>query len=124
MSDSHPTNAELAILQALWRRGPSTVREVCDEMGRSSGYTTVLKILQIMTQKGLVQRDKSDRAHVYQARHSEEQIQRGLVNDLLTKAFRGSSQRLVMRALSAKPVSAEELAAIRKLIDEMEDKAP
>jgi BlaI family penicillinase repressor len=117
-----PTDGELAILRALWRRGPSTVREVQAELGgeQTTGYTTVLKLMQIMTEKGLLTRDDSERAHVYQASESEEQAQRGLVTDLLDRAFGGSAQQLVMRALTTGRASAEELAEIRKLLDELE----
>src|SRR5919202_1899583 len=110
-----PTDAELAILRVLWQRGPSTVREVHEELSRErgTGYTTVLKLLQIMFEKGLVARDESERAHVYRPRQSEEQAQRRLVTDLLDRAFGGSAQQLVLRALTAKPASPEELAEIR-----------
>lgn len=119
-----PTDAELAILSVLWRRGPSTVRDVFEALheGSGAGYTTVLKLLQIMTQKGLVKRDESQRSHVYRAAASEEQTQKRLVGDLLDKAFGGSAQALVMRALSVKPASEAELAAIRALLDEAEPK--
>lgn len=117
-----PTDAELAILRVLWRRGASTVRQVNEELARRSptGYTTVLKLLQIMTEKGLVERDESERAHVYVARLPEEQTLGQLVGDLLDRAFEGSASRLVMRALESRPASATELAEIRRLLDEME----
>jgi len=119
-----PTDAELAILRVLWERGPSTVREVQEELNHSrrTGYTTVLKLLQIMTEKGLVHRDDTDRAHVYRARLTEEQTQRQLVRDLLDRAFGGSSQKLVMQALRArgKPLPPDQLDEIRKLLDEFE----
>jgi len=116
-----PTDAELAILRVLWRRGPSTVRQVHEALGRDreTGYTTILKLMQIMNEKGLVERDESERTHVYQARFSEEQTQQRLVNDLLEKAFGGSASQLVMRALAAKEASADELERIRRLLDEM-----
>jgi len=118
-----PTDAELAILRVLWRRGPSTVREVQDELNttRQTGYTTVLKLLQIMTDKALVRRDETDRAHVYEARLTEEQTQRQLVRDLLERAFGGSAEKLVMQALRArkKPLPPEELDEIRKLLDKL-----
>ncbi len=118
-----PTDAELEILRVLWQRGPSTVRHVQEELSRSreSGYTTVLKLLQIMIDKGLVLRDESQRSHVYRARHKQEQTQRQLVSDLLSRAFGGSADQLVMQALRAKKVSGEELAEIRKLLDELEE---
>lgn len=114
-----PTDAELAILRVLWERGPSTVRQVHDVLlrERPTAYTTALKLLQIMTEKGLVRRDETDRTHVYQARLSEEQTQRQLVRDLLDRAFGGSASKLVMQALAARRASPEELGEIRKLIE-------
>ncbi len=116
-----PTDGELEILCVLWENGPSTVRQVHEVLSRSRdvGYTTVLKMLQIMTEKGLVVRDESRRSHVYRSRFSEEQTQRQLVGDLLSKAFGGCMERLVMQALSARKVSPRELAEIRKLLDEL-----
>lgn len=117
-----PTDAELAILRVLWKQGPSTVREVQEalEVSQPTGYTTALKLLQIMATKGLVDRDESQRTHIYRARAGEEETQRHLVADLLERAFGGSSHRLVMQALSSKRSTPEELQAIRRLIDEME----
>src|ERR687897_381075 len=114
-----PTDAELAILRVLWELGPSTVRQVHDVLlrERPAAYTTALKLLQIMTEKGLVRRDETDRTHIYQARLTEAQTQRQLVRDLLDRAFGGSSTKLVMQALNAKRASAEEMTEIRKLID-------
>ena len=114
-----PTDAELAILRILWDRGPSTVRQVHDILGRDrqAAYTTALKLLQIMTEKGLVERDERDRTHIYRARLSEETTQRQLVRDLVDRAFAGSSSKLVMQALATKRASAEELRDIRKAID-------
>jgi BlaI family penicillinase repressor len=119
---SRPTDAELAILRVLWSRGPSTVRQVHEALSREreTGYTTVLKFMQIMTEKGLVERDESERTHVYQARFTQEQTQQRLVIDLLEKAFGGSASQLVMQALAAKPASADELAQIRRMLDELE----
>jgi predicted transcriptional regulator len=117
-----PTDAELAILRVLWSRGPSTVREVAEAMGREGAYTTVLKLLQIMTEKRLVRRDEGARSHVYEAAGSEERTQRQLVGDLLDRAFDGSAARLVMQALAAKKASREELAEIRKLIEKHQQK--
>lgn len=118
-----PTDAELAILRVLWERGPSTVREVHDALSQThdSGYTTILKLLQIMTDKGLVVRDESQRAHVYSSRLGEQKTQRQLLGDLIDRAFGGSPAKLVMQALSASKASAEELHAIRQLIDQMEE---
>lgn len=120
-----PTAGELAILRVLWDRGPSTVRDVLEQLHdeRGTGYTTTLKLLQIMTTKGLVERDESQRTHVYQAALRAEDTQRQLVRDLLDRAFNGSSQQLVMQALSAKKASREELAEIRRLIDTMSKNA-
>jgi len=119
---SRPTDGELAILRVLWRRGPSTVRQAHEILSRNReiGYTTVLKLMQIMTEKGLAERDESDRTHVYRARLTQEQTQRQLLSDLLEKAFSGSASQLVMQALAAKPASANELAMIRRLLDELE----
>ncbi len=117
-----PTDAELAILRVLWRNGPSTVRQVHEGLASATPtvYTTVLKLLQIMTEKGLVTRDESQRAHVYTTRLPEEETQGQLVGDLLDRAFGGSASRLVMRALASRPASAEELSEIRKMLDELE----
>lgn len=119
-----PTGAELEILGVLWDRGPSTVREVHERLakGRDLGYTTVLKLLQIMAEKGLVRRDESQRAHVYAARIPAEQTQRQLVGDLLDRAFGGSAALLVQQALSSKRPSAQELSRIRVYLDELEGK--
>jgi predicted transcriptional regulator len=114
-----PTDAELAILRILWERGPSTVRQVHDILGqeRTAAYTTALKLLQIMTEKGLVERDERDRTHIYRARLSEETTQRQLVRDLVDRAFGGSATKLVMQALATKRASADELRDIRQAID-------
>ncbi len=117
-----PTDAELAILRVLWRRGPSSVKDVHEELTRSAptGYTTTLKQLQIMAEKGLVDRDESQRAHLYTTRLAAEQTQTQLVRDLLDRAFEGSATRLVLRALSSRPATPEELAEIRELLDQLE----
>ncbi|HLJ73842.1 MAG TPA: BlaI/MecI/CopY family transcriptional regulator [Thermoanaerobaculia bacterium] len=117
-----PTDAELAILRVLWDRGRSTVRDVHDELNRhaATGYTTVLKMLQIMTEKGLVVRDETQRAHIYEARHSEQKTQRQLLSDLADRAFGGSATKLVMQALSGRKANSEELSAIRNLLDRLE----
>jgi predicted transcriptional regulator len=112
-----PTDAELGILRVLWARGPSTVREVAEALGRDESYTTMLKLLQIMTEKGLVERDESARTHVYRSTHSEEKTQKQLVADLLSRAFDGSAAKLVLHALDSGTASKEELAEIRRLID-------
>ena len=117
-----PTTAELEILQVLWADGPSTVREVHERLNaeKPTGYTTVLKLMQIMADKGLVQRNEKQRAHVYQAAVRREQTQTDMVRDLVDKVFGGSASRLVMHALSSRKSSAAELAEIRKTLDEME----
>ena len=117
-----PTPAELEILRLLWENGPSTVREIQERMEeqRPTRYTTALKLLQIMTDKGLVRRDETARAHVYAAGAPEDQTQRQLVRDLLDRAFGGSATKLVMHALSARKTSREELARIREMLDRLE----
>ena len=120
-----PTDAELSILQVLWQRGPCTVREVFEAIAPEGhiGYTAVLKLMQIMATKGLVSRDDSERAHVYRAEQSEEYAQRCLTGEFVEKVFGGSAQRLVLQALATNKTSAEELAEIRRLLDELEGKA-
>jgi BlaI family penicillinase repressor len=119
-----PTQAETAILQVLWQRGPSTVREVHEvlNMERDMGYTTVLKLLQIMHDKGLVRRDESERSHRYQAVSSQRWTQQQLLGELLDRVFGGSMPKLVMHALSSRKASPEDLAEIRNLLDELEAK--
>jgi BlaI family transcriptional regulator, penicillinase repressor len=121
-STPRPTDTELAILRVLWRIGPATVRAVHTDLARddATGYTTVLKMLQIMTEKGLVTRDESERSHVYHPAVSEQSVQRRLVGHLLERAFGGSAQKLVLQALAGKKSSPKELAEIRKLLDQME----
>ena len=117
MSDlKKPTEAELAILRVLWSKGSSTVREVAEAMDRGGAYTTILKLMQIMTEKGLIVRDDATRAHVYQAACSEDQTQRQLVKDLLDRLFDGSAAKLVMQALATKRASPEELREIRRAL--------
>ena len=117
-----PTDAELAILNVLWEHGPCTVRRVQEalERGKPTGYTTALKLLQVMTEKGLVLRDESQRSHIYRAGSSEEQTQRQLVGDLIRRAFGGSARKLVMQALATKRASSEELEEIGRLLDRLE----
>ena len=115
-----PTDAELAILRVLWARGPSTVRQIAEAMaeaGRETGYTTALKLLQIMTEKGIVVRDESARTHIYAPASTQDQTQRQMVTDLLDRVFDGSAAQLVMQALAAKKTTPEELAEIRKLLN-------
>ena len=111
-----PTDAELGILTVLWSRGPSTVRQIAEDMGREAGYTTILKLLQIMTEKRLVVRDEGARTHVYAAAYTQDQTQRQLVADLLERAFDGSAAKLVLQALAASKTSPEDLAEIKKLL--------
>jgi predicted transcriptional regulator len=118
-SPPKPTDAELNILQVLWKTGAATVKQVQQKLGADTGYTTVLKFLQIMTEKGLVRRDESERAHVYRATLSEDETQRQLVSGLLKRAFGGSTSRLVLQALASRKTSANDLAEIRRLIDKL-----
>ena len=119
-----PTDRELQILRILWDDGPSTVRQVNVAMNREDqvGYTTTLKLMQIMAEKGLLVRDKSQFKHIYQPAITEESTQKQLIGQLLERAFSGSAEKLVMRALSAKKVPAAELAKIRKMLDKIEGK--
>jgi BlaI family penicillinase repressor len=116
-----PTEAELTILNILWAIGPATVREVHDALsGKQIGYTTVLKQMQLMVEKGLLERSERFRSHVYDASVPKEQTQRLLASNLLHRAFDGSAKNFVLGAFSSKKVSAIELAEIRKLLDEFE----
>jgi predicted transcriptional regulator len=112
-----PTDAEIDILAVLWRRGPATVREVHQELGKDCGYTTTLKQMQLMTEKGLLARSERFRSHVYEAGVPREQTQKQIAGDLLMRAFGGSAKSLVMGALAASPASREELAEIRKMLE-------
>ncbi|HEY7392924.1 MAG TPA: BlaI/MecI/CopY family transcriptional regulator [Bryobacteraceae bacterium] len=120
-----PTDAELEILQVLWTRGASTVRDVFEELKQAKpvGYTTVLKLMQIMAEKGLVRRNEEQRTHVYQAMAPRESTERQIVGDLLDRAFGGSAAQLVMRALSTKRATAAEIDQIRHLLNQYEEKA-
>jgi predicted transcriptional regulator len=117
-----PTEAEFTILRVLWEGGPRSVRDIQKVMleTRPTGYTTVLKLLQIMTEKGLVERDETCRPQIYRARHSQEQTQRQLLRDLLDRAFGGSVRTMVLQALATKKSTAEELEAIEKFLDRFE----
>jgi predicted transcriptional regulator len=115
-----PTTAELDILAVLWRLGPSTVRDVHDALGKESGYTTTLKQMQLMTEKGLLVRSERFRSHVYEAGIPKEQTQAQIAADLLARAFDGSARSLVIGALSAQPATREELADIKELIEQFE----
>jgi predicted transcriptional regulator len=114
-----PTDAELAILRVLWDLGPATVRQVHESLAevRDTGYTTTLKLMQIMAEKKLVTRDESARTHVYEAKLTQEETQRQLVSDLMDRAFGGSASALVLQALRAGSASPEELATIEQLIE-------
>jgi BlaI family transcriptional regulator, penicillinase repressor len=122
MATPRPTPAELEILRVLWDRGPSVVREVQEALNarRPTGYTTALKLLQIMTDKGLVSRDEDTRAHVYSARLPQAQTQSELVRDLVDRAFGGSAASLVAQALSARGASTDEIVKIRRALDDLE----
>jgi predicted transcriptional regulator len=128
MASTQPTDAELAILQVLWQRGTASVREVNDDLNEHRdrdnqiGYTTTLKLMQIMADKGLVERDTSSRTHIYRAAFRENEIQRNLLDRFVQTAFRGSAADLVLRALGSESTSPEELAEIKKLIAELEQK--
>jgi predicted transcriptional regulator len=117
-----PTASELEILRVLWTRGPSTVREVYEALSEKKpvGYTTVLKLLQIMTAKGTVRRNENQRAHVYEARQPAEQTKRQLAGDVLQRVFEGSASQLMMHALAGRRASREEVEELRRLIDEYE----
>jgi len=117
-----PTEAELEILQVLWENGPSTVRFVNDELNRKKrvGYTTTLKIMQIMTDKNLVRRDEANRSHVYSVQIEKEETQNLLLDKFLTNTFGGSSMKLVMQALGNHKPSKDELEQIKKLINTLE----
>lgn len=117
-----PTDAELEILEVLWASGPSTVREVHSAISvrRETIYTTILKLMQIMLVKQLVDRETKQRSHVYRAKRKAELTQRQLVKDLVSRAFGGSANRLVMQALQVQKISADEIEAIRELLDDLE----
>jgi BlaI family penicillinase repressor len=122
MNPPLPTDSELDILAVLWARGPATVRDVHEVIAKRkpTQYTTVLKTMQIMAEKGLLRRDETERAHVYEPCRSKEWTQRMLAGDLLHRAFGGSASSLVMGALSARKATSEEVKEIRKLLDEYE----
>jgi len=117
-----PTHAEIAILAELWRLGASSVREVHEALGKDSGYTTTLKLMQLMFEKGLVVRNERYRSHLYEARAPKEQTQRQIAGDLMKRAFDGSAKSLVLGALAAQPASSKDLDEIRSLLDELEER--
>jgi predicted transcriptional regulator len=114
-----PTDAELGILTVLWKHGALTVREVHEASGETTGYTTTLKQLQVMTDKGLVVRNEAQRAHVYQAKYTRKETQQLLLTGLLNRAFSGSTAQLVMQALASKRASSGELAEIKRLVEQL-----
>lgn len=111
-----PTDAELELLKVLWQRGPSTVREVLEHLDRDTGYTTVLKLFQIMHGKGLVERDESARSHRYSPAHARDHVEGGMLRDFTRRLFEGSTQQLVQAALAHEKVGADELAEIERMI--------
>lgn len=119
---TNPTDAELSILKVLWRKGPSTVRDVQEALSveRKTGYTTALKLLQIMTEKGLVARDETSRAHVYRPSSSEDETQKRIVGDLLDRVFGGSAAKLVLHSLSSQQASPQEIQQIRDMLAKLE----
>jgi len=121
-SSQRPTASELEILGVLWTRGPSTVRQVLDALNetREVGYTGALKLLQIMTAKGMVRRNESQRAHVYEARRPAEQTKRQLAGDMLQRVFEGSASQLMLHALAGRRASREEMDEIRRILDQCE----
>jgi predicted transcriptional regulator len=114
-----PTDAELQILQVLWARGPSSVRDIHNELGARISYTGVLKLMQIMFEKGLLARDDTERTHIYKPLQPEAQTQRRLAGDLMQRAFGGSARKLIAAALSSRRATPAELEEIKKLIDDM-----
>ena len=121
---NNPTRSELAILQILWSRGPSTVREIHETLSQEKevGYTSALKLLQIMTTKGIVKRIEDGRAHVYSATHAAEKTKQQFASDVLTRVFRGSASQLMQHALAGRRASKQEIDELRKLLDEHERK--
>lgn len=117
-----PTDAELSILRVLWQRGPSTVRDVWEQLNpeQQTGYTTILKLMQIMFDKGLLERDQTQRSHIYRASVSQEQTQRQVVGLMVERVFAGSASKLVLQALASRKATRAELAEIRNLLDELE----
>jgi predicted transcriptional regulator len=124
ISRPQPTHSELAILEVLWNHGDSTVRQVFEQLAktREIGYTTVLKLMQIMVDKGLLSRTDQGRAHLYHPTEPPSSAKQSLLRDLMTRAFRGSAQELILHALSAQQTSSQEREEIRKLLDSMENR--
>ena len=122
---NRPTNKELTVLGILWERGPCTVRQVHDilEQGKDTSYTTTLKLMQLMLEKGLLTRDTSRRSHIYDAATNAEQGQGYVLDDVIDRVFSGSAQRMLMRALSKNRMSREELVSLKKLLNKMEPKS-
>ncbi len=117
-NQTKPTESELAILGLLWEHGPSTVRQIHERMGRDTGYTSVLKLMQIMTEKGLLLRKRAGKSHVYRPKGSQHSMVQAVVGPLLDRVFGGSTRKLLAAALAAKKTSPAELAEIRAMIDE------
>jgi len=117
-----PTPAEVDILAVLWRLGPATVREVHEELAKDCGYSTTLKQMQLMTEKGLLVRTERFRSHVYEPAVPQQQLQTRIAGDLLKRVFGGSARQMIQGALGAQPASADELADIRKMLDELDRK--
>jgi BlaI family penicillinase repressor len=115
-----PTPAEVDILAALWRLGPATVREVHEDLGKDCGYNTTLKQMLLMTEKGLLVRSERFRSHVYEPAAPKDQMQQRIAGDLVRRVFEGSARSLIMGALGAQPISAEERADIRRMIDDLD----
>ena len=122
MNIPKPTESELAILQELWKRGPSTVRTIHEALstGRDIGYTTALKLMQIMHEKGLLTREREGKTHIYRPAVSQEKIQKQLLNKLVDTAFQGSAMKLIMQALGNQKTSADELNKIKSFIEKLE----
>jgi BlaI family transcriptional regulator, penicillinase repressor len=119
----NPSDAELAILTMLWRCGPSTVREVHQALAKDTGYTSTLKQMQLMNEKGMLRRSERYRSHVYEPAVSKEEVQARIAGDVLRRAFEGSARNLVLGALNAQRASAEDLAEIRRVLDDFEKNA-
>jgi predicted transcriptional regulator len=126
MTKINPTPSELAILQILWHRGPSTVREIHEVLSEQKevGYTSALKLLQIMTTKGIVKRTEDNRAHVYEANQPAEKTKQQFATDVLQRVFRGSASQLMQHALAGRRSSKKEIEELRRLLDEYERKNP
>ncbi len=119
-----PSEGELGILQVLWEKGASSVRDVHEALGKDGGYTTTLKLMQIMLEKGLLRRDAGSKVHIYEAAVRQDQVQRQAVSRIIDTVFKGSAMNLVMQALGSQKTSADELEQIRKYLDEISATKP